>query len=67
MGGIGYVAVAISGGEPDQLKKMVDDLVPKIEVLEGVKYVVQTSAGCKNALYFTTLIWERATTWSNEA
>ena len=39
MGGIGYVAVAISGGEPDQLKKMVDDLVPKIEVLEGVKYV----------------------------
>jgi len=39
MGGIGHVAVAISGGEPDQLKRMVDDLVPQIEALKGVKYV----------------------------
>ncbi len=58
MGGIGYVAVAISGGEPDQLKKMVDDLVPKIEVLEGVKYVDYKRPRDffqKHALYFADI------------
>lgn len=39
MGGIGYVAVAIRGAQPETLKKLVEDLKPHIEALRGVKYV----------------------------
>jgi len=37
--GLGYVAVVASGAEPEVLRQLADDLVPKLEALETIRFV----------------------------
>ena len=38
-GGIGYVGVIASNAEPDVLRKFVDDVAPRVEALDSVRFV----------------------------
>jgi len=38
-GGIGYVVVVAQGGEPEALRRFADDMAPKLEALEGIRFV----------------------------
>ena len=38
-GGIGYVGVIAENAEPDTLRRFVDDVAPKVEALESVRFV----------------------------
>jgi hypothetical protein len=38
-GGIGYVVVVGRGGEPEALRRFADDFAPKLEGLEGIRFV----------------------------
>jgi predicted RND superfamily exporter protein len=38
-GGTGYVVVVGQGGEPDVLRRLADDLAPKLEALPGIHFV----------------------------
>jgi len=54
-GSIGYVVVAVWGGDGETLKKMADDLAPVLEALPDVRYVDYTRPTAfleEHALYF---------------
>jgi hypothetical protein len=38
-GGVGYVGVIASNADPDALRRFVDDLAPRVEALESVRFV----------------------------
>jgi predicted RND superfamily exporter protein len=57
-GGIGYVVVVGRGAEPEALRRFADDLAPKLEALEGIRFVEARRATdffTERALYYLSL------------
>jgi len=57
-GGIGYVVVVGRGSEPEALRRFADDLAPRLEQLEGIRFVEHRRATdffTERALYYLSV------------